>query len=494
MSNSTNDTPSFSVLRRWGVGVNVTLAVLLLGALVVMLNYLSARHSWRWQWARGSGQTLSPQTLRLLDALQAQTNRVKVVVYYDRDEATFGSIKSLLAEYELRCPRLLVEYVDYTLQVGRAALVKARYHLAADARDLVVFDAGERWKIVNDRELYDLDLSKFMQTREATRTTFKGEMAFTSALVSVMDTRRFKVCLLQGHGEHDPESDDDMMGYAKFVRLIRDKNIDVESLTLVGTNEVPADCQLVVIAGPRTAIAATEREKIERHLATGGRLLALLNFQGRYASTGIEGILKTWGVEVGRNVVSDRQQTQSGQVEALASARFGDHPIVNPLHGTRLSLVMPGTISARGGSQNADAPRVSELVFSSDKAVAVEKIGGASSPGKGGALPLAVAVEKGSIQGVSGDRGSTRLVVVGESIFLGNLAIDYEANRDFANLAVNWLLDRPQLLGGIGPKAVREYRLTMTQRQSLALRWILIAGMPGAVLALGGLVWLRRRA
>jgi hypothetical protein len=477
------------------VGLNVLLAVLLVGALVVMANYLAARHFWRWQWARGVEQTLSPQTLRLLDTLRSQTNELKVVVYFDRQEALFGSVKSLLAEYELRCPKFRVDYVDYTMQVGKAALVKARYSLAADARDLVVFDLGGRVKIVYDKELYDLDFSRFNQTREATRSTFKGEIAFSSALVSVMDTRQFKACLLQGHGEHDPESEDDMMGYAKFVRLLREKNIEVSTLSLLGTNEVPAECQLLVVAGPRTPIATAEREKIERHLSAGGRLLVLLNFQGRYASTGIESILKSWGIEVGRNVVSDRPQAQSGQVEAVASAKFGNHPIVNPLHGTRLSLVMPGTVSGKGGSQNADAPKVAELVFSSDQAFAIEKIGGASgAPEHRGALPLAVAAERGSIQGVSGDRGSSRLVVVGESIFLGNLAIDYEANRDFANLAVNWLLDRPQLLGGIGPKPVREYRITMTESQSLASRWILIAGLPGAVLVLGVLVWLRRRA
>ena len=59
---------------------------------------------------------------------------------------------------------------------------------------------------------------------------------------------------------------------------------------------------------------------------------------------------------------------------------------------------------------------------------------------------------------------------------------------------MSWLLDRSQLLGGIGPQPVREYRIMMTNSQALAARWILIAGLPGSVLLLGGLVWLRRRA
>lgn len=34
----------------------------------------------------------------------------------------------------------------------------------------------------------------------------------------------------------------------------------------------------------------------------------------------------------------------------------------------------------------------------------------------------------------------------------------------------------------------------MTQSQLLAVRWILLLGMPGGVLLIGLLVWLRRRS
>ena len=109
-----------------------------------------------------------------------------------------------------------------------------------------------------------------------------------------------------------------------------------------------------------------------------------------------------------------------------------------------------------------------------------------------GPIPLAVAVEKGAIQGVSADRGSTRMVVAGDSFFLANGAIESEANYDFANLAVNWLLDREHLQA-IGPRPVHEYRIAMTESQVRSVRWILLGGMPGGVLLLGALVWLRRR-
>jgi ABC-type uncharacterized transport system involved in gliding motility auxiliary subunit len=104
-----------------------------------------------------------------------------------------------------------------------------------------------------------------------------------------------------------------------------------------------------------------------------------------------------------------------------------------------------------------------------------------------------VAVEKGAIKGVITERGATRMVVVGDSVFLGNLQIDSQANRDFAAAAVNWLLERTQLLAGVGPRPVTQYRIVMTRAQMHQAQWILLGALPGSVALLGGLVWLRRR-
>jgi hypothetical protein len=94
---------------------------------------------------------------------------------------------------------------------------------------------------------------------------------------------------------------------------------------------------------------------------------------------------------------------------------------------------------------------------------------------------------------VATERGTMRMIVVGDSFFLGNTAIELYANRDFAELAINWLLDRSELLEGVGPRPVEEFRINLTKAQLQSFQWILLGAMPGTILALGGLVWLRRR-
>ena len=103
------------------------------------------------------------------------------------------------------------------------------------------------------------------------------------------------------------------------------------------------------------------------------------------------------------------------------------------------------------------------------------------------------AIEKGGLRNVSADRGATRIVVTGDSYFLGNETIDNAANRQFAAHALSWLMARDDLLVAIPPKPIKEYKITMTKSQLSAAHWLLLGALPGSVVVLGWFVWLRRR-
>ena len=84
-----------------------------------------------------------------------------------------------------------------------------------------------------------------------------------------------------------------------------------------------------------------------------------------------------------------------------------------------------------------------------------------------------------------------RIVVTGDSLFLGNSAFEAGANRDFANLAVNWLLERTHLLE-IEPRAVTEYRINLSSAEMNSITWVLLLLLPGGTLGIG-LLWWRRQ-
>ncbi len=495
MATESHPRPSFSRYRKWAIGFQVVFLVAVVLSVVAMVNYISRDYFLRFHLSTHTRIELSPRTVGFLRSL---TNRVKVTLYYDTDEEQsplYSTVSDLLKEYRGVNQSITVQTVDYVRDPGLAQKVKVKYNLSSpNDKNLVIFDCEGKVKAIDGNGLAKYAAHVTGQSPdgklliERKPIAFLGEIVFTGALLDVTSPTPLKAFFLVGQGEHRIDSGDEVNGYLKFASMLRENCIRPEPLSLLGTNTVPGDCSLLVIAGPREAIPDADLDKIEQYLDQGGRLLALFNFGSVRKEMGLERILARWGVDVGHNVVSDPDNTIRGTDVIVSNFGNGKHPVVNSLVGSALYLTLPRSVGQLKLSvETADAPRVEEIAFSGPRATIAGDV--ARKP----PFPLMVAVEKGAIKDVITERGSTRLVVVGDSLLLGNLEIDSAANRDFANNAVNWLLERTQLLTGLGPRPITDYRIVMTKTQLHQSQWVLLGAMPGSVLLLGGLVWLRRR-
>jgi hypothetical protein len=490
MATDSKSQPSFSPGRRWKIGLDVVVRTVLVLAVVVMVNYLGAHFFGRFYLSSQTRIQLAPQTMNVLRLL---TNHINVTLYYDtKDEGNFyPDIVALLNEYRSVNPRISVRTVDYVRDAGEAQKIKEQYKLNSPTdKNLIIFDCEGRVKIVPGDSLTQVKLEQVPNPKEREfrrrPIAFNGEQAFTSMLLAVTSARPFKAYFLQGHGEPSL-SDTDETGYLKFGSILAQNYIAVTNLELFGDNPVPIDCNLLVIAGPRTELSETELQKIDQYLAQGGRLFVLFNYFSIKRPTGLEPILARWGVNVGSDWVQDPQTTVSGKDAVVSS--FSQHPVVNPLVGFGLFLYLPRPISkVNWENPPAGAPQVDELAFTSPASTLAGEPGNPPH-----AYPLMVAVEQKPVAGVANARGTTRILVVGDSFAFGNQSIKSLDNSDFIGYAANWLLDRNTLLKGIGPRPVTEFRLVMTRTQQREVRWLLLGALPGAVLLFGCLVWLARR-
>jgi hypothetical protein len=497
--------PTFDPGRRWRVGFNVVVATALFLGVVLMLNYMTTKMRYRFDWSGADRFALSPLTEQVLREMTAP---VKVTVLYDpeRDESQsrlFGMVEGLLREYALRSGRIELRFVDGLRQAQLANALKAQYNLPSEAGDVVLFDSGGRSRAVYFSELSVYEgVGDFIRTREVRRAGFKGEERFTTAIVNVLQATRPKVCALQGHREHRLDSEDQVLGYQRFGRLLTEKNLEVLPISLANQDQaIPEDCRLLIVAGPQTPLLPEELEKIEQYLDQGGRLLLLthpLNL-ARGEVTGFETLMHRWGVHIGRQEAGDSINTLN-KVDVL-TRNFASHPITSDLARSDGYLYFPQPRVIRrlpDALRSPEAPRAEHLVTTSTNGYTLSEYRDHAwypSPRLDirGEIPLAVAVEQGGLTGITANRGATRIVVIGDSSMFGNDAIGKGSNRDFGSLALEWLLDRPQFLA-IGPKPVHEYRLNLTSRQLRTLRVVLIGLVPGIVLMMGMVVWLRRRS
>ena len=491
--------PSFTPRRKWGVGLDVVVRTLVVLAVIVMLNHLGALFFHRQYLSETTKQELSSRTKNFLNSL---TNEVKITIYYDREDSFYPSIAALLREYQAFNPKVSVVTVDYLRDAAEALRLKQKFKLPnasqgkAEEKNFVLFECESRSLVLQGEFLMDTTVGQDQQTGEYFRRTvaFKGETAFTAYLIAVTNPKPHIAYVLQGHGEHDLESGDEYTGYLDFKSLLEQNYVQVRLLSLIGTNTVPQDCNLLIIPGSIPAVTIDELKKLDQYFDEGGRALILFNSASLDRKRGLEIILeKKWRVKVGDEAVID-SATSIDSIKAtpgkdITVFSFSKHPSVKALMGSALNLYRPRTVDLiQTRETSADVPRVERLFATTDKATLEDR-----PEIKPAMYPLGVAVEKNAVRGVLTGRGNTRMIIVGDSFFFANEPMKTFANREFAGYALNWLLDRPQFTEGIGPKPFTEFRMNLTVAQMTNMQWLLIGALPGAILLFGGLVWLRRR-
>jgi ABC-type uncharacterized transport system involved in gliding motility auxiliary subunit len=480
--------PSFSTARRWKIGLDAVVRTFLVLAVVVMANYISSIFPRQFFLSSQTRVQLSPRTINLLQTL---TNHVEVTVYYDKSDGMYSTIMALLNEYHRLDPRITVNMADYVRDPATAAQVAEKYHLASSeaSKNLIIFDCNGFPKIAHGEALVQYGPTGMKDKKiEFRPIAFNGEKMFTSMLLAITSPNPLKAYFLQGDGEPSL-SDSSGNGYMKFAEILEENYVQIEPLSLLGNDNVPSDCNLLIIAGPIRRFSDSELTKIDHYLSQGGRLMALLNVYSINQPTGLEGVLAHWGVNVGDDYIIDHEDANSdGQLIYIQN--FSDHPSVNSLTGSSLVMVLPRPVfRINTPDMPADSLKVTPLAASSANSVLAGLRGIAPQ-----AYPLMAAVEQNPVKGIANANGNMRMIVAGDSLFLNNQIIgEVSANGDFASLAANWLLDPQTLLNGIGPRPVDSFRLFITQKQMRNVRWLLLGALPSMVLAFGGLVWLRRR-
>ncbi len=492
---------SFSPASRLQIGFDKVLRTVLMLAVVVMVNYLGAQFFHRFYLSSQTRIALSSHTLTILHSL---TNQMTVTLYYDtRDQNNFyPTLVALAGEYHAANKNISVRTVDYERNAADAEKIKEQYNLPGSAnspnappnKDLVIFACGDRHEVVPGEAIVKYQLvqtapddpkQKELQFRKKP-IAFNGEIMFTSKLLALAHAQPRRAYFLQGHGESSL-TDSSENGYAKFALALAQNNLAINNLELLGNTDVPMDCDLLIIAAPTRPLDPAELQKIDQYLTQGGRLLALFNYATRDDQTGLEPILQRWGINTVRGYVKDPQSSTSDQV--IVVRKFNQKSFVNPLTQLALEMVMPRPIAKMDLARPpANPPEVTELAFSSDASLL--DTDPAAVPRS---YPLIAAAEQKPVAGVANPRGNTRIVVAGDSLFLDNQIIEAAANRDFLNYAVNWLLDRQELLTGISPRPVTEFRLMVTEKQGQQLDWLLLGALPGGALIFGWLVWFVRR-
>ncbi len=477
----------------------VGVAVLLGLGILVLVNYVGSRRFARFDWTRSGLYSLSPKTLAVLKELKAP---VSVTVFMVEGSPLIRETKELLARYQARTAMLSVETIDPVRNRARAEALVKEYSIRGGT---VVFRSGEKKKYVTEDQLADYDFSRARMGGEPTMKAFRGEQEFTSAILSVTQTRAPKVLFTTGHGERafDGRGRDGLYTLAETHR--RD-NCTVEAWSSLGAAAVPEGTDAVVVAGPRSSFTEPERAALEKYLDGGGRALLFLDVEflpgaaRQESDFGLGPLLADFGVRLGNDVVVDpKNALPMFGADTLFARSFRAHPITKLLEGSAVVFPLARSVGAlekapqgltdtvlvetsADGWGETDLKNLEVEVKKDDKDLK-------------GPVPLAVAVEGSRAAGETkgGTPSKTRLVVFGDADFASNGGVANAANLYLLSGAANWALERESLVA-IPPRATDQMAVTLTRSDIGQIALVGLLVLPALAVALGIAIWLRRRS
>mgnify|MGYP001577285251 FL=1 len=469
-----------TMARKSLMGLNLVATLLLLGALFILVNFIASRRYGRADLTRSKITALSDKTRQVVGQLK---NPVTLVVFYQPSHRLYQLVRDLLEEYEQLSPKLRIEYVDPDQDIARAQQLAKQF--AIERTNVVVFESGTRHKYLSDTDLAEYDYAAMQLGGSPSLKSFKGEEAFTSAILNVTQSTQPLIWITTGHGEKSPE-DGEPMGLTQFKKYLERENMQVESKALLERAEIPQEVRAVIIPGPTRKLLEQELLALQAYLDKGGRVLALLD---PLTDTGLEDLLNRWGVTAGNDIVVDpTRQLPFVSAANLFVTSYTQHPIVERMQTFMTLFPLARSIQP---AKDLNGLTVTTLAITSPQGwgetqTNVEQFQFDSEHDLKGPVSIAVAVER---QG----QPPTRMVVIGDSDFLSNAQVSNVGNLDLALGALHWLAEQEQLIG-IGPKPLESVKLNLTASQLSGIFWLSFVIFPCCSLLLGaGMWWLRRK-
>ncbi|HYL62799.1 MAG TPA: GldG family protein [Candidatus Methylomirabilis sp.] len=442
-----------------------TLYIVVTVAVLTVANILADRYNKSYDGTSNKQYTLSEQTAKIVKSLKEPAT----IYYYDRPNG-FKSAKDTLDQYANLSPKVHVKYIDVE-----------KDNLAA--RQAGVKNLGTAIVEIGARK------------EEAKGLTEEG---ITGAFIRDLKTNTRTVCFVTGSGEHRID-DSAGTGYSTFNTLLGRDEYQTKSISLLEKAEVPSECTVVVVGGPRGDYQQPEVDALKKYVENGGRAFFLLDPPLKLGRTDIADndalatLLQSWGVTLDKDLILDPNpigQLAGLGMEVALVGRYDSQPIVSDLNGNTSGFPISRSLEIK----NADKTSVDRLFGSSSTSVAATKLDSdrinMSDP-KNKKGPLTMAAAGTYKTGKENEQG--RFVVVGSSEWAANGFIHVlGGNSDLALNAVNWLASDEELIS-IRPKERDDRTLTMTNAQ---IRWVGITSLlllPLAVIATGVSVWWRRR-
>ena len=493
---------------------NVATVVATFLGILIFANILAYRHHVRFDLSSQSLNSLSPQTISILDDINRAGEDIAVTAFIPPATDYREKVETLLNLYTYHSPHIRFKFVDPEIQ---RSLTEEKGITTSMA---ILFEFGANRSVQTDFD----------------------EPHITSGLIAVRQNFTKKVSFVTGHGEVDPLNTDDIGGLSQFKDKLELEGYEVDKIPISPSAGIPPEIGLLVIVNPQRPFTTPEVEAIARYLEGSGNLMCFLEPN---VQTGLDPLLERYGITPDEGVILDDFENYNGEVKTpKIFVKKYDHPITRVLTD---SLVFNIAGSLRDTSGAYDDTAV-DVLLTSGASAWIEKSGdmsyteGVESRGQKYVAILSTrAIDKDAdaepatppdepaeevvdetaevpaVEPIEGDDvipeepaeetdsenpesespldkyNVAQVLVVSDASMILNASSDMSYNFDFVMNSVNHMTELENLIG-IRPATDINRGLDLSGTQMKVIFAISVILTPLLIAFLGGLVWWKRRS
>ena len=449
----------------------------------------------RWDISENARNSLSPESVAYVKNLNAPVEIYAVVSMGRQDNESASVVRdfnTLFRQYEYVSSKkapIKARFVNAYIENKRAEELVARF--GNDLDECVIVASGNKFKKIPILSFYTME--------DGMKKDFKGEGLISSAILNVSASKETKIYFVRGHDEMSIKSANNARGLSEFASVLTSRNYKLEELDISSTKEVPADEDLIVIAGAKSTFLPREIDAIRKYLLkSNGKCIVFLEMG---SLLGLEDVFFEWGIMSDDMLILDASGDYESSTGDLIARSFpqNPHPIAKYLVDSNMPVQFGSTrpVRADAGSPIDDTLKVAPIILSGTSSWAEKSYtrGGSQQYDElfdlTGPLSLAMVATRASGDDLGVKIPGGKLVVFGDENFIANKWFNRLGNSKLALNAVDWIFEENNMLN-IPPRPLNTFSLTLSQADALALAWR-FALIPFAVLLLCIAIFASRR-
>jgi len=443
---------------------NAVFVSLMVIAVLGLINFISGQHVYRYDTTAAKIFSLSDQTKKVLKSLDKDLH---ITAFYKAEGE--DKIKDLFGEYSKVSPKFSSEFVD----PDRKPEIAKSMGITAYETSVLSYGAKEE------------------------KITTATEEDLTNAIIKVTREGVKKIYFTMNHGEKTPSAED-RMGLSLAQSVIKQKNYEVGSVSLLEVPEVPMDCSVLVIAGAQTDFLPMEKSKVRTYLENGGAALFMLEPP---PSPSFDSLLADYGFKIGNDLVIDASgvgRLFGAGVNMPVVTTYESHPIVENFTNSMTAYPIARSVQLNSPLPNGvTGQALLETSANSWGETGLPVVGGRVGFDEGADLKGPVSIAALATKSVTPDSahrisGKTRLVVFGDSDFAANNYFNFQRNGDMFLNTVSWLADEEDLVS-IRPHNPEDRRISLTAKNSKIIMLVSLFLLPLSALVAAVIIYIRRR-